>query len=782
MDGSKGNAEEDAYHVTGDLRSPKIPRISPDGSKDREFDRRGREDKSDWDSSRSETSADRADARGRRSGSTENINERRGSAVQENIGEDRSSVDDEALRKVAILPDEAGQHDLRMVGVENKETPPKFGNDGWDSSGDRSNREAQPSQIPDNERSTGTKDKTKVDAHRDTSDRGRDSSWNVKTRDAEGSEQYPRNRQWRDPTEANPLEWRSPQERLDGTSSHGRAMYRQDSRGRSESGRGFSSYGRYDRSDSIEIRPNSNFDFGQEGSASARKSDVGAHRELIPGATDDKGSNHPEADQSGSTTTISSLPQQGPKGDRSSRGGRGRPNGRDSQRIGVPVPLMPPPTFGAHTLPPGQMQHMGPNIPHSPGPLMQGVFMPPFPGPMVWPGAGGVDLSMLSVPPNLPIPPPDHRFTPSMGGGPGHNVHLNQMGAPTNVLGLGFNQMNTPSREMPHDRVSGGWVPHRNSGPNRKAPSRGEQNDYSQNFVDTGMRPQNFIRELDLTSVAEDYPKLRELIQRKDEIVANAASPPMYYKCDLREHVLSPDFFGTKFDVILVDPPWEEYVHRAPGITDHIEHWNVEDIMNLKIEAIADTPSFLFLWVGDGVGLEQGRQCLKKWGFRRCEDVCWVKTNKKNASSGLRHDSRTLLQHSKEHCLMGIKGTVRRSTDGHVIHANIDTDIIIAEEPTDGSTKKPDDMYRIIEHFALGKRRLELFGEDHNIRPGWLTLGKDLSYSNFNKEAYNRSFADNDGKVWLGGGGRNPPPGAPHLIVTTPEIEGLRPKSPPPKN
>ena len=40
--------------------------------------------------------------------------------------------------------------------------------------------------------------------------------------------------------------------------------------------------------------------------------------------------------------------------------------------------------------------------------------------------------------------------------------------------------------------------------------------------------------------------------------------------------------------------------------------------------------------------------------------------------------------HVQEHCLMGIKGTVRRSTDGHVIHANIDRDIIIAEEPTDG--------------------------------------------------------------------------------------------------
>lgn len=51
-----------------------------------------------------------------------------------------------------------------------------------------------------------------------------------------------------------------------------------------------------------------------------------------------------------------------------------------------------------------------------------------------------------------------------------------------------------------------------------------------------------------------------------------------------------------------------------------------------------------------------------------------------------------------------------------------------------GSTAKPEDMYRIIEHFCLGRRRLELFGEDHNIRSGWLTVGKDLSSSNFNSE------------------------------------------------
>lgn len=41
-----------------------------------------------------------------------------------------------------------------------------------------------------------------------------------------------------------------------------------------------------------------------------------------------------------------------------------------------------------------------------------------------------------------------------------------------------------------------------------------------------------------------------------------------------------------------------------------------------------------------------------------------------------------------------------------------------------------------------------------------------------------RNFSDKEGKVWQGGGGRNPPPDASHLVVTTPDIESLRPKSP----
>ncbi|GKU89279.1 hypothetical protein SLEP1_g3438 [Rubroshorea leprosula] len=162
----------------------------------------------------------------------------------------------------------------------------------------------------------------------------------------------------------------------------------------------------------------------------------------------------------------------------------------------------------------GPMQSLNPNTPPAPGPPTSlGVFIPPFSPPVVWLGPRGIDMNMMGVPP-----------------GP--------MG-----------------RGAPPEKSSAGWVPSRTGGPSDRAPSKGEQNDYFQNFVDTGKQPQEFIRELELTNVVEDYPKLRELIQNKDEIVAKVASPPMYFKCDLHEFDLSPEFFETKFDVILIDPP-----------------------------------------------------------------------------------------------------------------------------------------------------------------------------------------------------------------------------------
>lgn len=39
------------------------------------------------------------------------------------------------------------------------------------------------------------------------------------------------------------------------------------------------------------------------------------------------------------------------------------------------------------------------------------------------------------------------------------------------------------------------------------------------------------------------------------------------------------------------------------------------------------------------------------------------------------------------------------------------------------TSRKPDEVYGVIERLAPHGRKLELFGRRHNVRPGWLTLG-----------------------------------------------------------
>ena len=53
--------------------------------------------------------------------------------------------------------------------------------------------------------------------------------------------------------------------------------------------------------------------------------------------------------------------------------------------------------------------------------------------------------------------------------------------------------------------------------------------------------------------------------------------------------------------------------------------------------------------------MELGRELLGRWGYRRVDELVWVKTD---ALQRLMRSGRTghWLNHSKEHCLVGIKG------------------------------------------------------------------------------------------------------------------------------
>lgn len=210
--------------------------------------------------------------------------------------------------------------------------------------------------------------------------------------------------------------------------------------------------------------------------------------------------------------------------------------------------------------------------------------------------------------------------------------------------------------------------------------------------------------------------------------------------------------------MLLIEPPLEEYYARSGGLNER-KFWSWDDIQALPVGELAAHRSFVFLWCGSSEGLDMGRNCLRKWGFRRCEDICWIRTNIGDPGHSKMLEPRSVFQRTKDHCLVGIKGTVRRSTDGDFIHANVDIDLIISEEQEFGS-HKPIEMFHIIEHFCLGRRRLHMFGRDSSIRPGWITVGPELTNSNFSADLYASLFAEST------------------TTGCTDRIEALRPKSP----
>jgi len=154
-----------------------------------------------------------------------------------------------------------------------------------------------------------------------------------------------------------------------------------------------------------------------------------------------------------------------------------------------------------------------------------------------------------------------------------------------------------------------------------------------------------------------------------------------------------------------------------------------DEMRAMPIPALQDE-GLLFLWV-TGRAMEVGRECLRVWGYIRVDEVVWVKTNQ------LQRVIRTgrtghWLNHTKEHMLVGVKSppSSSHSDSGSElkfpkwVNRGVDTDVVVSEVRE--TSRKPDEVYGLIERMCPGGRKIEIFGRKHNIRPGWLTLGNQL--------------------------------------------------------
>ncbi|ORM41073.1 N6-adenosine-methyltransferase 70 kDa subunit [Babesia sp. Xinjiang] len=160
--------------------------------------------------------------------------------------------------------------------------------------------------------------------------------------------------------------------------------------------------------------------------------------------------------------------------------------------------------------------------------------------------------------------------------------------------------------------------------------------------------------------------------------------------CDVRK--LDFSIFNPFVSVVMADPPWDIHMDLPYGTMKDSEmrHLKVQNIQN---------EGLLFLWV-TGRTLEVGRECMEIWGYRQLDEIVWVKTNQLQR---IIRTGRTghWLNHSKEHCLIGIKGNP-------VINRFLDCDVVVSEVRE--TSRKPDEIYGIIERMVPGALKLEIFG------------------------------------------------------------------------
>lgn len=68
----------------------------------------------------------------------------------------------------------------------------------------------------------------------------------------------------------------------------------------------------------------------------------------------------------------------------------------------------------------------------------------------------------------------------------------------------------------------------------------------------------------------------------------------------------------------------------------------------------------------------------------------------------------------------GLQGSAGRTR----LNRYVDCDVIVAEARE--TSRKPDEIYDMIERLCPGARKIEIFGRKHNIREGWVTVGNQL--------------------------------------------------------
>lgn len=165
-----------------------------------------------------------------------------------------------------------------------------------------------------------------------------------------------------------------------------------------------------------------------------------------------------------------------------------------------------------------------------------------------------------------------------------------------------------------------------------------------------------------------------------------------------------------KFNLIVVDPPWEqagEYSSTNFRGGTKYPAMTTQQIKDYPILERADNDCVLWLW-GIDAGLKETLEVIESWGFKRKDTLIWHKTGAMGLGKWLRREH--------EYCFLCVKG--KPQFKGESFRSVFDA-------PRRKSCEKPDEFYDLIIKASPDlKFRLDVFARKKRV--GWVSIGDEV--------------------------------------------------------
>lgn len=172
-----------------------------------------------------------------------------------------------------------------------------------------------------------------------------------------------------------------------------------------------------------------------------------------------------------------------------------------------------------------------------------------------------------------------------------------------------------------------------------------------------------------------------------------------------QKHDSPPPLPEGVFDVILADPPWRYYLPLRGNPDGHYSTMDFEKICDMEIPTANDT--ILFLWATNP-HLGEALEVIRSWGFDYVTNMAWVKD---------RWGTGYYLRGQHELLLIAKRGKMPPPVE-EVRPSSV------LQAPVREHSRKPDEVYDIIETLYPNRSYLELFAR--NDREGWTSWGVEV--------------------------------------------------------